>query len=197
MWLRVNSCKVIGRQLSFILPLRINNAALRHDMTFNGLILKPSIMILLHNPRLSGFVTKATLEESQRWPESSFFKWMDSQTLTGVGEGRTMTFASGETQGPMEIISNSSVFCLHQCGADGWCWWIFLCLLVHWFILFSTVLCRVELQKMTIVRPPTDVARYTMVFHKRDSGNEINKDRSVNVEMGIVRYVCFSILQAK
>ncbi|XP_019941777.1 beta-1,4-galactosyltransferase 4 [Paralichthys olivaceus] len=36
---------------------------------------------------------------------------------------------------------------------------------------------RVELQKMTIVRPPTDVARYTMVFHKRDSGNEINKDR--------------------
>ncbi|TMS14275.1 beta-1,4-galactosyltransferase 4 [Larimichthys crocea] len=36
---------------------------------------------------------------------------------------------------------------------------------------------RVELQKMKIVRPPADVARYTMVFHKRDSGNEINKDR--------------------
>lgn len=36
---------------------------------------------------------------------------------------------------------------------------------------------RVELQKMKIVRPPSDVARYTMVFHKRDSGNEINKDR--------------------
>ncbi|XP_053702875.1 beta-1,4-galactosyltransferase 4 [Synchiropus splendidus] len=36
---------------------------------------------------------------------------------------------------------------------------------------------RVELQKMRIVRPPADVARYTMVFHKRDSGNEINKDR--------------------
>ncbi|XP_056140570.1 beta-1,4-galactosyltransferase 4 [Lampris incognitus] len=36
---------------------------------------------------------------------------------------------------------------------------------------------RVELQKMKIVRPPPDVARYTMVFHKRDSGNEINKDR--------------------
>ncbi|XP_040007066.1 beta-1,4-galactosyltransferase 4 isoform X1 [Xiphias gladius] len=36
---------------------------------------------------------------------------------------------------------------------------------------------RVELQKMKILRPPADVARYTMVFHKRDSGNEINKDR--------------------
>ncbi|XP_008274465.1 beta-1,4-galactosyltransferase 4 [Stegastes partitus] len=36
---------------------------------------------------------------------------------------------------------------------------------------------RVELQKMKIVRPPAQVARYTMVFHKRDSGNEINKDR--------------------
>lgn len=45
---------------------------------------------------------------------------------------------------------------------------------------------RVELQKMTIVRPPADIARYTMVFHKRDSGNEINKDRSVEVEMGIM-----------
>lgn len=32
---------------------------------------------------------------------------------------------------------------------------------------------------MQIVRPPADIARYTMVFHKRDSGNEINKDRSV------------------
>ncbi|XP_061658360.1 beta-1,4-galactosyltransferase 4-like [Syngnathoides biaculeatus] len=36
---------------------------------------------------------------------------------------------------------------------------------------------RVELQKMKIVRPPAAVARYTMVFHKRDSGNEVNKDR--------------------
>ncbi|KAM4620847.1 beta-1,4-galactosyltransferase 4 [Polymixia lowei] len=36
---------------------------------------------------------------------------------------------------------------------------------------------RVQLQKMKIVRPPPEVARYTMVFHKRDSGNEINKDR--------------------
>lgn len=36
---------------------------------------------------------------------------------------------------------------------------------------------RVELQKMKIVRPPADIGRYTMVFHKRDSGNEINKDR--------------------
>lgn len=36
---------------------------------------------------------------------------------------------------------------------------------------------RVELQKMKILRPPADIARYTMVFHKRDNGNEINKDR--------------------
>lgn len=50
----------------------------------------------------------------------------------------------------------------------------------------SAVLRRVELQKMKILRPPADVARYTMVFHKRDSGNEINKDRSVDVGMGIM-----------
>lgn len=43
----------------------------------------------------------------------------------------------------------------------------------------AVVLSRVELQKMKIVRPPADVARYTMVFHKRDSGNAINKDRYV------------------
>uniref|UniRef100_A0A1A7YSM1 Beta-1,4-galactosyltransferase n=1 Tax=Iconisemion striatum TaxID=60296 RepID=A0A1A7YSM1_9TELE len=36
---------------------------------------------------------------------------------------------------------------------------------------------RVELHKMKIVRPPADVARYTMVFHKRDSGNQINAGR--------------------
>ncbi|XP_029957005.1 beta-1,4-galactosyltransferase 4-like [Salarias fasciatus] len=36
---------------------------------------------------------------------------------------------------------------------------------------------RVKLQKMTIVRPPEDVARYTMLFHTRDKGNEINEDR--------------------
>ncbi|XP_054481923.1 beta-1,4-galactosyltransferase 4 [Anoplopoma fimbria] len=36
---------------------------------------------------------------------------------------------------------------------------------------------RVELQKMTILRPPAEIARYTMVFHTRDSGNEVNKDR--------------------
>lgn len=33
------------------------------------------------------------------------------------------------------------------------------------------------MQKMEIVRPPADVARYTMVFHKRDAGNKVNKDR--------------------
>ncbi|XP_062844549.1 beta-1,4-galactosyltransferase 4 [Trichomycterus rosablanca] len=36
---------------------------------------------------------------------------------------------------------------------------------------------RVQLQGMKIVRPPSKVARYTMVFHKRDSGNEVNKNR--------------------
>ncbi|CAL8365105.1 unnamed protein product [Lota lota] len=36
---------------------------------------------------------------------------------------------------------------------------------------------RVELQGMKIVRPPSKVARYTMVFHKRDSGNKVNNDR--------------------
>ncbi|XP_032432832.1 beta-1,4-galactosyltransferase 4 [Xiphophorus hellerii] len=36
---------------------------------------------------------------------------------------------------------------------------------------------RVEQQKMKIVRPPANVARYTMVFHKRDSGNQVNKNR--------------------
>lgn len=36
---------------------------------------------------------------------------------------------------------------------------------------------RVQMQKMEIVRPPADVARYTMVFHKRDAGNKVNKDR--------------------
>ncbi|XP_066517943.1 beta-1,4-galactosyltransferase 4 [Hoplias malabaricus] len=36
---------------------------------------------------------------------------------------------------------------------------------------------RVQLQGMHIVRPSPIVARYTMVFHKRDSGNEVNRDR--------------------
>ncbi|XP_068187235.1 beta-1,4-galactosyltransferase 4 [Antennarius striatus] len=36
---------------------------------------------------------------------------------------------------------------------------------------------RVTLQKMQILRPPADIARYTMVFHERDSGNEINENR--------------------
>ncbi|KAI7797879.1 hypothetical protein IRJ41_020748 [Triplophysa rosa] len=36
----------------------------------------------------------------------------------------------------------------------------------------------IQLQKMTIVCTPAEVARYTMVFHKRDSGYQVNKDRS-------------------
>lgn len=47
---------------------------------------------------------------------------------------------------------------------------------------------------MKIVRPPTDIARYTMVFHKRDSGNEINKDRSVYVVIGDnVLFLCLYV----
>lgn len=36
---------------------------------------------------------------------------------------------------------------------------------------------RVEMQKMRVVRPSADVARYTMIFHKRDHGNEENGGR--------------------
>ncbi|XP_067896592.1 beta-1,4-galactosyltransferase 4 [Heterodontus francisci] len=38
---------------------------------------------------------------------------------------------------------------------------------------------RVELQKMKIVRPSPEVARYTMTFHTRDQGNEINRERMI------------------
>nr|XP_013038983.2 beta-1,4-galactosyltransferase 4 [Anser cygnoides]XP_013038994.2 beta-1,4-galactosyltransferase 4 [Anser cygnoides]XP_047913921.1 beta-1,4-galactosyltransferase 4 [Anser cygnoides]XP_047913923.1 beta-1,4-galactosyltransferase 4 [Anser cygnoides] len=36
---------------------------------------------------------------------------------------------------------------------------------------------RVEMQKMRVMRPSADVARYTMIFHNRDHGNEENRDR--------------------
>lgn len=36
---------------------------------------------------------------------------------------------------------------------------------------------RVTYNKMTVVRPPPEIARYTMVFHTRDSGNEVNTRR--------------------
>ncbi|NXO03885.1 B4GT4 galactosyltransferase, partial [Rhinopomastus cyanomelas] len=36
---------------------------------------------------------------------------------------------------------------------------------------------RVEMQKMRVVRPSADVGRYTMIFHKRDHGNEENAER--------------------
>ncbi|XP_009878207.1 PREDICTED: beta-1,4-galactosyltransferase 4 [Charadrius vociferus] len=36
---------------------------------------------------------------------------------------------------------------------------------------------RVEMQKMRVVRPSADIARYTMIFHKRDHGNEENRER--------------------
>lgn len=52
---------------------------------------------------------------------------------------------------------------------------------------------RVEIQKMKIVRPHADIARYTMVFHKRDNGNEINKDRSVDVAATTKHDISFSV----
>ncbi|NXY47070.1 B4GT4 galactosyltransferase, partial [Ceuthmochares aereus] len=36
---------------------------------------------------------------------------------------------------------------------------------------------RVEMQKMKVVRPSAAIGRYTMIFHKRDHGNEENKGR--------------------
>lgn len=33
------------------------------------------------------------------------------------------------------------------------------------------------MQKMRVVRPSPDVARYTMIFHRRDHGNEVNEER--------------------
>jgi len=36
---------------------------------------------------------------------------------------------------------------------------------------------------MKVLRPPAEVARYTMVFHNRDSGNPVNGHRSVYVEI--------------
>ncbi|NWR72344.1 B4GT4 galactosyltransferase, partial [Centropus unirufus] len=36
---------------------------------------------------------------------------------------------------------------------------------------------RVEMQKMRVVRPSAAVGRYTMIFHKRDHGNEENRER--------------------
>ncbi|XP_042313386.1 beta-1,4-galactosyltransferase 4 [Sceloporus undulatus] len=36
---------------------------------------------------------------------------------------------------------------------------------------------RVEMQKMKIIRPSSSVARYTMIFHTRDRGNEANGQR--------------------
>ncbi|XP_029434448.1 beta-1,4-galactosyltransferase 4 isoform X2 [Rhinatrema bivittatum] len=36
---------------------------------------------------------------------------------------------------------------------------------------------RVMLNKMKVVRPSPEIARYTMIFHKRDDGNEVNGER--------------------
>ncbi|XP_073525463.1 beta-1,4-galactosyltransferase 4-like [Phyllobates terribilis] len=36
---------------------------------------------------------------------------------------------------------------------------------------------RVEFAKMSVVRPPAEIARYTMISHTKDVGNEINKKR--------------------
>ncbi|NXV44052.1 B4GT4 galactosyltransferase, partial [Uria aalge] len=36
---------------------------------------------------------------------------------------------------------------------------------------------RVQMQNMKVVRPSANVARYTMIFHNRDHGNEVNEER--------------------
>uniref|UniRef100_A0A8C3X7I7 Beta-1,4-galactosyltransferase n=1 Tax=Catagonus wagneri TaxID=51154 RepID=A0A8C3X7I7_9CETA len=36
---------------------------------------------------------------------------------------------------------------------------------------------RVELHRMKIIRPLPEVGKYTMIFHKRDQGNEVNIER--------------------
>lgn len=36
---------------------------------------------------------------------------------------------------------------------------------------------RVELHKMKISRPKPEVGKYTMIFHTRDKGNEVNMGR--------------------
>lgn len=36
---------------------------------------------------------------------------------------------------------------------------------------------RVEMQKMKVIRPSSNVAKYTMIFHTRDRGNEANGQR--------------------
>uniref|UniRef100_A0A7M4E7C7 Beta-1,4-galactosyltransferase n=1 Tax=Crocodylus porosus TaxID=8502 RepID=A0A7M4E7C7_CROPO len=36
---------------------------------------------------------------------------------------------------------------------------------------------RVEMQKMKVMRPSPDIAKYTMIFHTRDRGNEENGER--------------------
>jgi len=47
-----------------------------------------------------------------------------------------------------------------------------------WYLAYgTTVSCRVEMQKMRVMRPSADVARYTMIFHNRDHGNEENRER--------------------
>jgi len=36
---------------------------------------------------------------------------------------------------------------------------------------------RVELHRMKIIRPMPEVGKYTMIFHTRDRGNEVNIER--------------------
>uniref|UniRef100_A0A9L0TB54 Galactosyltransferase C-terminal domain-containing protein n=1 Tax=Equus caballus TaxID=9796 RepID=A0A9L0TB54_HORSE len=36
---------------------------------------------------------------------------------------------------------------------------------------------RVELHRMKIIRPMPEVSKYTMIFHTRDQGNEVNTER--------------------
>lgn len=95
---------------------------------------------------------------------------MASQTTTGDGVGKMMTLESGVKYDIGVLKAICALLYLRQMEST-----LMSCSLIP-----AALLYRVEQQKMTIVRPPADVARYTMVFHKRDTGNQINKNRSVH-----------------
>lgn len=84
----------------------------------------------------------------------------------------------------MQISSYNSVFASTASTKDevSNCWVFFFNSWLTGVVFLTTPLtasCRVEMQKMKLVRPPADVARYTMIFHKRDRGNEENRERWV------------------
>lgn len=87
-------------------------------------------IFLFYIVKFSGCVTKATLEELQPWPKTSFFKWMDFQTLTGVGVEKMMTFVSGETKTSNENSTSECFFSFmwRTCGI------LYIASFIHYFL---------------------------------------------------------------